>query len=286
MAVSSFSSGMTPASEFLSALTITMKRIFVSPTSPFALALLSRRTNTREIDSHLLLDFRRSTYILVGMVARTAAGQKPARGPRDPERTRAALLLAAFKEVHRSGFRGTDLDTILDAAGVTKGALYHHFEDKEALGYALVEESLTALTREKWLRPLEDTTDPIHALVQIVQSTLERPEDVRCGCPLNNLAQEMSPLDEGFRKRLKKVFELWQEGIAVALRDGQKRGVVRSGVDPNDAATFLVATYEGYISLAKNAQDARVLQSGKKRMTEYLESLRAGPGRAKPVDRG
>ncbi len=197
------------------------------------------------------------------------------------------MLQAAFKEVHRSGFRGTDLDTILAAAGVTKGALYHHFEGKEALGYALVEESLTALTREKWLRPLEeDTTDPIRTLVQIVQSTLERPEDVRCGCPLNNLAQEMSPLDEGFRKRLKTVFELWQDGIAVALRGGQKRGVVRGGVDPNEAATFLVAAYEGYISLAKNAQDARVLQSGKRRMTEYLESLRAAPGRAKPVDRG
>lgn len=220
------------------------------------------------------------------MVVQRDGGRPAPRGPRDPERTRAVLLHAAFKEVHKSGFRGTDLDTILAAAGVTKGALYHHFDGKEALGYALVEESLTALTREKWLRPLEHAMDPIQVLVQIVQSTLERPDDVRCGCPLNNLAQEMSPLDEGFRRRLKRVFELWQEGIAVALRDGQKRGVVRGGVDPNEAATFLVATYEGYISLAKNAQDAGVLQSGKRRMTEYLESLRVAPGRAKPADRG
>jgi TetR/AcrR family transcriptional regulator, transcriptional repressor for nem operon len=202
------------------------------------------------------------------------------RRPRNPERTRETLLTAAFNEIHKSGFRGTDLDTILGRAGVTKGALYHHFKDKEALGYAVVEEILTEITSAKWLRPLENAKDPVDALIGIVQSTSLRPEHVRCGCPVNNLAQEMSPLDEGFRSRLAKVFGDWQEGMATALRAGQKRGVVRSGIDPGETATFLIAMYEGYISLAKNAQDGRVLQKGKKKMTEWLETLRAGTGQA------
>jgi TetR/AcrR family transcriptional repressor of nem operon len=91
----------------------------------------------------------------------------------------------------------------------------------------------------------------------------------------------MSPLDEGFRKRLAKVFGDWQEGIAAAFRDGQKRGRVRKAVDPTEAAIFLIATYEGYMSLAKSSQDARVLVSGKRRMADYLESLR--PPRARRV---
>ena len=194
---------------------------------------------------------------------------------RNPERTREVLLQAAFNKVYESGFQGTDLDTILEGAGVTKGALYHHFASKEALGYAIVDEVLATLTRDKWLIPLESSDDPIDALVGVVQSTSLRSEDVRCGCPLNNLAQEMSPLDEGFRKRLARVFADWQAGIADALRGGRKRGLVRTEVDPAETATFLIAMYEGYISLAKNSQDARVLQSGKKRMVRYLESLRA-----------
>jgi AcrR family transcriptional regulator len=196
------------------------------------------------------------------------------RASRDPERTREALLQAAFQKVYHSGFQGTDLDTILEAAGVTKGALYHHFAGKEALGYAIVDEPLTRLTREKWLRPLEGAADPVDALVGIVQSTSVKAEDVAGGCPLNNLAQEMSPLDEGFRTRLAGVFALWTGGVADALREGRRRGLVRADVDPAEAATFFVALYEGYISLAKNAQDARVLQSGKKQMVKYLESLR------------
>jgi TetR/AcrR family transcriptional regulator, transcriptional repressor for nem operon len=48
---------------------------------------------------------------------------KPLR--RDAARTRKLLLQAAFSEVYKSGFQGTDIDTIIRAAGVTKGALYH-----------------------------------------------------------------------------------------------------------------------------------------------------------------
>src|SRR5437868_13313109 len=92
-------------------------------------------------------------------------------GLRDPVRTRQRLLQAAFQEVYHSGFRGSDLKAILDRAGVTKGALYHHFESKEALGYAVVDEVLATRMRDKWLRPLERAEDPIDALACIVQST-------------------------------------------------------------------------------------------------------------------
>jgi hypothetical protein len=88
----------------------------------------------------------------------------------------------------------------------------------------------------------------------------------------------MSPLDEGFRRRLAKVFSGWYDGIAAALREGQKRGLVRSGVDPNERAIFLVAVYEGYLSSAKNSQDVRVLRAGKRIMILHPESLRPSAG--------
>jgi AcrR family transcriptional regulator len=199
-------------------------------------------------------------------------------GPRDPVRTRQRLLEAAFQEVYRSGFQGCDLEAILDRAGVTKGALYHHFENKEALGYAVVDEVLATMMRDKWLRPLEHAKNPLDALTRIVQSTSTKPEWLRGGCPINNLAQEMSPLDEEFRKRLAKLFSGWYDGIAAALRKGQRRGLVRSDVDPDERAIFLVAVYEGYLSLAKNSQDARVLRAGKRVLILHLESLRPAAG--------
>jgi AcrR family transcriptional regulator len=142
---------------------------------------------------------------------------------RDPERTRTLLLQAAFEQFHQSGFESAGLDTILAAAGVTKGALYYHFDSKKALGYAIVEELIAANLREKWLRPFRSGTDPIETLIGIVRATSPQREVVRAGCPLNNLAHEMSLKDEGFRKHLAKVFEEWQEGTAAALRRGSWR---------------------------------------------------------------
>jgi TetR/AcrR family transcriptional regulator, transcriptional repressor for nem operon len=195
------------------------------------------------------------------------------------------LLNAAFKEMHRSGFRSADLDAILAKAGVTKGALYYHFDDKEALGYAVVDEVIMSITREKWVRPLQNAINPIDTLVSIVQSTSLKPENLQRGCPLNNLSQEMSPLDAGFRKRTAKVFREWHDAIAIALRGGQKRGEVRSDVNANETATFLIAAYEGYISLTKNSQDARMLRSGKRSVIRHLEALRPARGRVRAAGR-
>lgn len=214
------------------------------------------------------------TCILVGMFAEPRQSKRRTTRVRNPDRTRERLLNAASREVYRSGFQSAGLDRILASTGVTKGALYHHFKSKEGLGYAIVEEVIAPNLRSKWLLPLKTDEDPIDVLIGIVQGESLRPEDVRGGCPLNNLAQEMSPLHEGFRKRLAMVFHIWQEGIASALQAGQDHGSVRRDAKPDEAAGFLIATLEGYVSLAKNAQDPKVLKVGVKNIVAWLESLR------------
>ena len=197
------------------------------------------------------------------------------RKSRDPERTRERLLQAAFREVHRSGFQSASIDAILTATNVTKGALYHHFESKEALGYAVVEEKIAKLTRDRWLRPMRREGEPIDILIGVVRRIPAGPQDLRAGCPLLLLSQEMSPLDEQFRKRLERIFLDWQEGIATLLRRGKSQGTVRHDLNPDEAASFLVATVEGYGTLAKNAQDATVWKAGIRNIVGWLKSLRS-----------
>ena len=201
--------------------------------------------------------------------------RQSARRLHDPERTRDRLLQAAFHEVYRSGFQSAGIDTILAATNVTKGALYYHFGSKEALGYAIVEEIIAKQPRDKWLLPLQRGKDPVDALIGIVQATSIRREDVEGGCPLLNLAQEMSPLDEQFRKRLEKIYQEWQAGVTAALRRGQLEGTVRRDLIPEETAGFLIAMYEGYAVLAKNAQDAKVWKVGIRNIVGWLGSLRA-----------
>jgi len=218
--------------------------------------------------------------MLVGMLAKRKNSKLRATRLRDPERTRVRLLQAAAREIYRSGFQSASLDGILASAGVTKGALYHHFKNKEALGYAVVEEIISPGVRATWVQPFQNVTDPIDALIRAVRGIRVQPKDVCGGCELNNLAQEMSPLDAGFRKRLETIFDAWREAVASVLREGQAHGSVRRDVEPHDAAGLLIAMVEGYGSLAKNAQDPKVMKAGIRNIVSWLQSLRA-PGNRK-----
>ena len=195
---------------------------------------------------------------------------------RNPDLTRENLLQAAFWEMYRNGFRAADLDSILAQARVTKGALYHHFSSKAALGQAVIDEVIHNWIMDRWLRPLERTDDPISAIIQILRGfTADKlREACEFGCPLNNLAQEMSPVDEGFREKIHRIYRVWRDGLADALRRGQENGYVRSDIDPSKASAFIVAALEGGVGMAKNAQDPDLLLACGQCLAGYLESLR------------
>ena len=225
-----------------------------------------------EIPCKLTLVIRRCR--LVGLLAIRKRSRRRRATSRDPERTRELLLQAAFQEMYRSGYRSADLDAILAAAGVTKGALYHHFDNKEALGYAVVDEVIASNLQQKWVQPLRNAKNPIDVLIRIIRSESLKREDVERGCPLLNLSWEMSGLDEGFRRKTAQVYKDWHNAVAAALREGQKRKIVRSDINASETATFLIAAWEGYVVLGKNSQDPRTMRSGQKRMSGHLEALR------------
>jgi len=193
------------------------------------------------------------------------------------EDTRDRLVQAAFWEIYRNGFRSAGMDRILSEVGVTKGALYHHFKGKHSLGYAVVEEMVGPMIYQFWVQPLENSSNPIDTLKELEGPMDGELSDLigQLGCPLNNLSQEMSGLDPGFHQRLSTIFQMWQEGIAQALRRGQEQGSVRKDLDPDDSAAFLVAALEGRMALAKAAQSPDALQACKRSLALYLDTLRA-----------
>lgn len=195
---------------------------------------------------------------------------------RSPDQTRQTILEAALHEIHRNGFQAASLSKILARTGLTKGALYHHFPNKLALGYALVEELLKERVSENWLRPLETCEDPIQCLQEIFKTLSKqmKPEDILHGCPINNLALEMSPMDQGFRQRISEIYNLWRKGIADAFLRGQVNGKVSKKISPLNAATFIVASLAGTRSIAKNFQSQEVLLSCGESLINYLETLR------------
>jgi TetR/AcrR family transcriptional regulator, transcriptional repressor for nem operon len=200
-----------------------------------------------------------------------------ARTARDADATRQRIIRAAFLEFYRNGFQGGSINDIVSAGGVTKGALFHHFPTKQALGYAVVDEFIAPLLLERWLTPLDDSADPIadlkHAFRKYVKEDIESGSWVQ-GCPLNNLAQEMSPLDEGFHSRIDRLYTLWRKGFAAALACGMKAGKVSKRIDPKSVAAMLVAGQMGIWGSGKSSHSKSVMVQANEALCDYLDSMK------------
>jgi TetR/AcrR family transcriptional regulator, transcriptional repressor for nem operon len=197
--------------------------------------------------------------------------------PKASAATRQKILGAAFAEFHRNGFQGGSLNQIVEAGESTKGAIFHHFSGKQELGYAVMDEIIEPLLMQRWLDPLGDFTDPIaelkHAFRKFVKEDIDSGAWL-LGCPLNNLAQEMSPLDEGFRTRIDTLYTKWRKGLATALADGVKTGTVRKDVAPRAVAAMLVAGQMGIWGTGKSSQNKAVMMQAADAICDYLDSLK------------
>lgn len=160
--------------------------------------------------------------------------------------------------------------------GITKGALYHYFPSKLDLGYAIVDEIIAPAYTGTW-RILETIRKGhLEMLLQLVENFKKRTdsEEIKLGCPLNNLMQEMSPLDEGFRIRLEKIVTGMVRSIETGLRNGQEAGTIQSGADPRQLAFFILSCIEGSYGIAKSAQSKEVFDASINQLMIFLKMLK------------
>jgi AcrR family transcriptional regulator len=185
-------------------------------------------------------------------------------------------LTAAFDEIYIHGYSAVSMDRIVERSGVTKGALYHHFDSKKALAQAVIGGTIRTMVVDSFLVPLEEASNPIDGIQACLRRQLEclTAEQISCGCPLNNLAQELSASDDDFRKQISDLCEQWRAALARALVEGQEAGQVRGDVEPADVATFLVAAVAGVAGFAKTTRDLDVARTSMRVLCTYLEDLR------------
>lgn len=188
--------------------------------------------------------------------------------------TRALILEKNFQSIRLHGFQGTRADKVVAEVGVTKGALYHYFPNKLQLGYAIVDEILAPSYTSAW-KEVEAAENPIEVLVSFLEAVKKKQtaKEVALGCPLNNLIQEMSPLDDGFRTRLQEILETMRRSIEVGLIQGQKRGIVRKEVEPTESAVFILASFEGAFGIAKAMQSKKAFDTSINALKKYCRSL-------------
>jgi TetR/AcrR family transcriptional regulator, transcriptional repressor for nem operon len=196
---------------------------------------------------------------------------------RNAEQTRTRILEAAREEIFQNGYQGMRIDSILQKTNLAKGALYHHFPNKLALGYAVVDEVLMGHFQSVWQEYFQQHKDPLTTLQQMFVCKAESFQNAVSfnGCPMNNLNQEMAAIDDGFHQRLEKVFENAHMTIVNALKEGQINGIVRKDIDPVKISMFIFSSYQGIMGAAKCMQAPELLIDLFGTLNDYIDTLRA-----------
>ena len=148
---------------------------------------------------------------------------KPSRKAAKAEATRRALLDSARSLFGEKGYAATSVDEVVKHAGVTKGALYHHFKDKDQLFRAVVEEvkgEVTQAAASSYFGALEGA-DPLQTVHQTCVAVIDAHLDP--AVQRITILDARSVFDSSVRRELDARYE-------VALLRGAFRSAMRSGL--------------------------------------------------------
>ncbi len=193
--------------------------------------------------------------------------------------TREQILDVASRLIHFRGFNNTSIDDILRECGIGKGNFYYYFKSKDELGFAALDRNLEQIKAELVQSCFVPGRDPWDQLRGFLEYPMVRARRSGCagGCPLGNLALEMSDIHEGFRQRLRLAFTELRTHIEDCLSLARTQGTLRADADITRLARYLLAGFEGAFLLGKLHQDPEVLAGVVEELKRHLDHDRIEP---------
>jgi AcrR family transcriptional regulator len=202
---------------------------------------------------------------------------KASRRTNDPEGVRRRIVDAAYDTFVRHGYLATGMLEIREKASVSGGAMAHHFPAKRDLGLAVIRDRVAQAVAQTWIAPLEahaDAPSAIDAIFAAIITELTRKRAVS-GCPLNNMAMEISAHDADMRRALDAIFTAWHGALRAKLYADVLAGRARD-LHPDSVATLVIAAYSGAMAMAKARQDAIPLADARVELAALLAAKYCG----------
>ncbi|OMQ13431.1 TetR/AcrR family transcriptional regulator [[Flexibacter] sp. ATCC 35103] len=190
--------------------------------------------------------------------------------------TRLTILQKAFELIYSKGYQTTSIDDIIATTKVTKGAFYYHFKTKDEMGVAIIEEILKPTMLETFIKPMENSLNPVDDLYNMISYLLlEDPFlQVKYGCPVGNLTQEMTPWNNQFSEALLELINKWKQTIEKAISNAQKSGLIKKEVNGEQVAFFMMSGYWGIRNFGKVQDNNFCYIVYLKELRSYLDNLK------------
>ncbi|MFO1503272.1 MAG: TetR/AcrR family transcriptional regulator [Steroidobacteraceae bacterium] len=194
---------------------------------------------------------------------------------------RTALLDAALRLVRRQGWAATSIDQLCRAAGVTKGAFFHHFVSKEALGVAAARywgEVTTPLFAQAKYHRLEDPLDRIFGYLDFRAALAQGPLD-QITCFAGTTVQETFASSDAIRAACGDAIFEHAQRLEADFREAIVRHPPRDAVSADSLALHTQCVLQGGFVIAKARGDNQPLLDAIAHLKRYIALLFAVPVR-------
>src|SRR5213594_4648908 len=169
-------------------------------------------------------------------------GRKPRAGR--PEPSRKQLMVAAIDCFARLGYQGTTIARIARDAGVTKGAVYYHFRDKEELLFEAVKDRIGGFEQHV-LEKVTPTPDALTRLREVVDACFFHATVSNHRRFIITLLIEALDTNPRLSAEFRNILRRMRVFLAGMVRRGQQRGTLRTGVSPEAAAAVIAGGIMG-----------------------------------------
>jgi TetR/AcrR family transcriptional repressor of nem operon len=202
---------------------------------------------------------------------------------RDAVTTKRRILEVAQDLVLDRGFSATTVDAVIDAAGISKGAFFHHFSSKNALGQSMLERYAQAdaeILETFMARAEEASEDPAEQLVAFVRAFEEASDEMfsQPGCLFVSFVYEKMPDSREAHRVIRGNIELWRKRLADKMRQAFAARSV-TGIDPDSLADLMFTVFEGAFILARATGDPADVRRQLGHYRRYLELVLQLPAR-------
>jgi AcrR family transcriptional regulator len=187
--------------------------------------------------------------------------------------TRERIVEAARQLFFRQGYTATGISQILRAAEAKSGSLYHFFPSKEDL-LAAVLENYRSLLESHVLKPAyERASEPVERLFALLDGYRRLLEQTGfdLGCPIGNLALEVSNSHPRARPLLTDNFDAWSNAVRALLDEASGR--LPPEVDRAALARHVLATMEGAVMLARTYRSFEPFDQAVHQLRDYFDRL-------------
>ncbi|MCG8331403.1 MAG: TetR/AcrR family transcriptional regulator [Chitinophagales bacterium] len=188
------------------------------------------------------------------------------------ELTQQLIIEKSFKLFYKNGFSKTSIPEIMQETGLSKGAFYHHFKNKNELGEKVISDIVSKRIYNNMIAPLNNyrNENVIGLLCRVFTERIQNfsIEEKEFGCPANNLINEIGCSDSTFRKILRQLINDWKAMLIEVLEYGKLKKEIRKNVNSSSVAIYLISGFEGVRGIRKVFDNDEIL-------LEYLESMKS-----------